>query len=440
MTTATATAVRFVRLRRAWFGGVVLLSALAAACSGSDAGVCGGIVAPVRVLTPAPAALTLNPGAEGQVTASLSGGCDSDDRTVRWASSNALIATVNASGRVQAVSSGTATLTATAFDNRASTTVAITVRARVATTIDATPALDTIAPFGTRTLAVSVRDQTGTAITTPGLAWRSLTSSIATVSPVGVVTGVTVGAASIEVATPRAGADSLRDTVRIVVVPACNIVRAVALGTSFTGSFDAATCQNLYGFRIANQHTITVTEPTYFSITLVPTASAILVPLHFGSIVSALPAAATPVTSLVAVRAGTFGFLAAASAPSTATYTISTARDPDARADCLLTTATTGVTFRSAITPTCQTRDVRLLPALSAGQVVRVTSTAASFPVVIELRNAGSGAVLARSQAAAAGAPATISYINVVPGPLVLIRISGSSGAANDYVTVAIAQ
>lgn len=416
------------------------MSVVVAACSGGDDGVCGGIVAPVRVLTPAAPALTLDPGAEGQVAATLSGGCANDDRTVTWTSSDAQVASVDAAGRVQAISSGTATVTGTAFDSRATTTIVITVRPRVATTIDATPVLDTLAPLATRTLAVSVLDQTRTPIVAPGLSWRSLAASVATVSAAGVVTGVAVGTAGIEVATPRAGADSLRDTVRIVVVPACNIVRPVPIGTTFAGSFSASTCQNLYGFRIANQHTITVTEPSYYAITLEPTASTILVPLHIGSAVSALPASTTPVTSLVAVRTGTFGFLAAAAAPSTATYTITTARDPDARVNCLLTSATTGVTFRSAITPACQTRDVRLLPGLTVGQVIRVTATAAAFPVTVELRNASSGALLVRSQAAAAGGSATIAYTNVLSsGPLVLLRITGNTGAANDYVTVAIA-
>ncbi|HYW50923.1 MAG TPA: Ig-like domain-containing protein [Gemmatimonadaceae bacterium] len=425
--------------RRAFAGASLLLTIALPACSGGGGNECDGIVAPTRVLTPSPAALTLDAGGEGQVTASLSGGCSDDDRTVRWTTSDAAIATVDAGGRVRAVSSGTATLTATAFDNQASTTVAVTVRARVATTIEATPALDTLSPLGTRTLSVTVRDQAGVAFTTPPITWRSLNPTLATVSPVGLVTAVAAGTASIEVATPRAGADSLRDTVRIIVVPACSIIRPVQLGSTVNASFDASTCQNLYGFRIANQYSVTVAEATYYSVRLVPTSSAALVPFNIGSVVSALPAADTAVTSHVAVRPGTYGFLVTAPAPGAATYSIVTARDPDPKVGCALTTSTFGVTFRTAILPTCATRDIRLLPGLTTGQTVRVTATAVAFPVTIELRNATSGALLQRVQATAANGTATINYVNGASGaPQVLVRVTGPTGA-NDFVTIVVA-
>jgi hypothetical protein len=259
----THTSMQSTRARHARRGltlaGALSLMLLAGACS-SSSDACDGIIGPVRVLTPAPVSLTLNVGTTGQVTASLSGGCPNDDRTVQWLSSDTLVATVDASGKVRGVSGGGATLTASAFGGQARTTIAVTVRPRVATTIDARPDVDTLSPLGTRALSVLIKDQDGLTLTNAPAIWRALTPSLASVTAAGVVSAVASGTATIEVATPRAGADSLRDTVRILIVPACSLVRPVAFGTTVSGSIDASTCQNLFGYRVANQYSLTASE------------------------------------------------------------------------------------------------------------------------------------------------------------------------------------
>lgn len=418
---------------------IALLTAtvIAVACSGgSDA--CDGIIGPVRVLTPAPVSLTLNVGTTGQVTASLSGGCPNDDRNVQWLSSDTLVATVDASGKVRGVSGGGAILTATAFAGQARTTIAVTVRPRIATTIDAKPDVDTLSPLGTRALTVSIKDQDGLALTSAPVVWRTLTPTLATVTAAGVVTAVASGTASIEVATPRAGADSLRDTVRILIVPACSLVRPVAFGTTVNGSIDASTCQNLFGYRVANQYSITASEQTYYAIRLVPTVALALVPLNISSGLYGLPAADTAVAALGVIRAGTFGFLVGSGATTPGTYTVTTSLNPDPRLTCATTDVTTGVSFQTALTPSCPARDIRILPALTVGQQVRITATAAGFPVAIELRNFSSAAVIQRAGATAAGGVATIAFTNT-QARFGALRVSGS-GTLNDLVTVTIAQ
>lgn len=422
---------------------MVLLGATAvaaASCSSSAKESCGGFVAPLRVLTPSPTALTLDIGAKSQVSASLSGGCSSDDPTVSWASSDARVATVSVTGAVTAVASGTTTIVATAFDSVTRASIPIIVRARVATTIDARPDVDTLSPLGTRILSVTVRDQNGAAIAGAPVVWRSLTPTLATVTSAGAVSAIAIGTASIEATTPRtSAADSLRDTVRILIVPACSLIRPVQLGATVSGTFDASTCQNLYGYRIANQYSISPPTQVYYALRVVPTVSTVLVPLNIGVQFFGLPAADTAVTALVVLRPGTFTFFVAAPAATPGSYTFSTTVDPDPKLSCVTTEATTGVAFRTAVTPTCTTRDIRILPPLTSGQQVRITGVAATYAATLELRNFATGALIQRAVATSAGGTATISLSNGSTTPLVFLRVIGGA-TVNDYVSITIAQ
>ncbi len=420
---------------------LVISLALAACSGGGDSNACGGIVEPLRVLTPSPATLAIDVGAQGQVSAGLSGGCADDDRTVRWTSGDALIATVDANGSVTGVAGGTVTLTATSFGNRASTTVIVTVRPKLATTIDAKPDVDTLSPLGARALSATVRDQNGALLPAAAVIWRSLTPALASVTTAGVVTAIGTGVATVEASTPTAlAADSLRDTVRVLIVNACSFVRPVQLGTTFTGRVDASTCQNTFGFRVLNQYSVTGTTQAFYSVRLVPTVPSTLVPLNISSGFYGIPTADTAVTGLVVVRAGTFGFLVAGPTTAPGTFTVTTTLNPDPRLTCVVTEATTGVNFQTALTPSCTTRDVRLLPALAAGQLLRITGTAAGFPVILELRNFSTNALLQRAVATSNGGIATINYTNPASFPFVVLKVISSNTNVNDLVTIGILQ
>ena len=409
-------------------------------CASTAKDSCGGFVAPLRVLTPTPATLSLDIGARSQVSASLSGGCSSDDPNVTWASSDAQVATVSASGAVSAVAAGNANIVATAFDGVTRATIPITVRARVATTIDARPDVDTLSPLGTRALTVTVRDQNSAILAGAPIVWRSLTPTLAGVTSTGTVTAIASGTASIEAATPRTTAtDSLRDTVRILIVPACNLIRPVQIGSTFSGSFDASTCQNLYGYRIANQYSVSALTQTYYSVRVAPTVTTALVPLNISSQLFGLPTTDTAATGLVVIRPGTVGFLIAAPATTPGTYTVTTALDPDPKVSCVPTDVTTGVSFRTGVTPTCTTRDIRILPALTSGQQVRITGVAASYATTLELRNFATGALIQRAVASTIGGTASISFNNGSQSQLVFLRVLGAA-SVNDYVTITIAQ
>lgn len=427
-----------VLLRRLILTGTTAV--IAASCSSGTKDSCGGFVAPQRVLTPTPTNLALDIGAQSQVSASLSGGCAGDDPSVTWTSTDAVVATVSATGAVKAVAAGTASIIATAFDGVTRATIPIVVRARVATTIDARPDVDTLSPLGTRTLTVTVRDQNSTVLTAAPIVWRSLTPSLASVTAAGVVSAIASGTASIEAATPRtSAADSLRDTVRILIVPACSLIRPVPLGGTVNGTFDASTCQNLYGYRIANQYSVSALTQAYYSVRVAPTVTTALIPLNIGSQLFGLPTTDTAATALVVIRPGTFGFLIAAPSTTPGSYAITTALDPDPKLSCVPTDVTTGVSFRTAVTPTCTTRDIRILPALTSGQQVRITGVATTYATALELRNFATGALLQRAVATTVGGTATISFNNGTATQLVILRVIGGA-TVNDYVTITIAQ
>lgn len=140
--------------------------------------------------------------------------------TVSLTSSNEKVATVNSFGRVTGVSAGTATITATCGSVTASTTVTVlaipdmssttgTVSSGTGTTsansgqvITVSPSYVVLKPGATRTL---------TAKATPASASQSFTyksgnSSVATVSPSGVITAVGTGSTSITVSNGKATA------------------------------------------------------------------------------------------------------------------------------------------------------------------------------------------------------------------------------------------
>ena len=412
-----------------------------AACFGSDddpINSCGGIVNPSRVLTATPTTLTLDIGVPGSITTLLAGGCPGDSQTVTWVSSDAAIATVTSSGAVTAVAPGTSTLTATAFDLQTKATVTVTVRPRIATTFRLLPAVDTLSPRGTRALTVTVTDQTGAAIQNPTVSYRSLTPSLASVSASGVVTAVANGVARIEGSVARtSAADSLRDTVTVSIVAPCTLVRAIAVGSSYSGRFDASTCTNFLNFPQVDQFSVTSSVQEYYEVRLTPTFTASVVPLSIGSGFFGVPPTSAPSFAYVVKRPGTFGLLVAAPAVTTGTYTLTTTRNPDPRASCAVTDVTLGVTFQTAIvTQVCPARLIRLLPQLQFSQVVRITARAVSFPARIELREFGSDVILATADAPTTGGTATINFTNPA-ARFAYVRLSGSP-SSNDLVTITI--
>ena len=149
-------------------------------------------------------------------------------KTFAWASSNAGVATVGASGLVTAVANGAATITATA--DGAADTAEITV-AQVLASVAVTPAAPSISALGaTVQLAASALDANGHAITGKTFTWASSDQGIATVSPSGLVTAVANGAASI-----TATAEGVDGTAALTVAQKAAVVVLSPPGASISG-------------------------------------------------------------------------------------------------------------------------------------------------------------------------------------------------------------
>lgn len=193
-----------------------------------------------------------------------------------------------------------------------------------------------------------------------------------------------------------------------------------------TGRFSGTTCRDLYGFPLVTQYLLTASRQSYYAIQFTASGPAALVPLNSGaSLLQPVVAMGTPV--YVVSRAGTFGFLMTAGAGSTASYSVSTMRDPDPRASCTPTYATTGVTFNTALTATCPSRNILIVTALAPSQPMRVSFTTPTRPVKLELVNAATGAVLREEKATPGKPSATLTFINGAQAIRVLLRVSGSN-------------
>jgi hypothetical protein len=179
--------MRFANARRF---AAVLLAALAAGCGDvtqSD---------PVAQVAVEPAAATLAPGGTVQLSARVTDGAGQPvaGRTVTWSTSAPAVAEVDATGRVTALATGQATITAASGGQRA--TVTVTVGAPVAS-LALAPGQLTLLPGASERLAATARDAGGAALAGRVVAWTSSNPAVAAVSATGVVTGVAPGTATV---------------------------------------------------------------------------------------------------------------------------------------------------------------------------------------------------------------------------------------------------
>ena len=111
-----------------------------------------------------------------------------------WSSSNPTVASVDATGRVSAISAGTATITGSSGGRSA--TVGVQVASPVAA-VEVTPSAATVSVGGTQALTAVTKDAAGAVLTGRTVTWSTSNAAVATVSSAGVVTAVTAGSATI---------------------------------------------------------------------------------------------------------------------------------------------------------------------------------------------------------------------------------------------------
>ena len=162
---------------------------------------------------PRPTTLTVTPataelsaiGATVQLTAEVrdQNGSVMGGVAVAWASSDAAVATVDASGLATATGNGTATITATAGSASGIAVVAV---AQVATAVIVTPPADTLVAFGyTVRLAAEAMDANGHPVAGAEFSWASSDTTVAVVDSAGLVTAADNGTTTI---TATAGSSS----------------------------------------------------------------------------------------------------------------------------------------------------------------------------------------------------------------------------------------
>ncbi|HWH03322.1 MAG TPA: Ig-like domain-containing protein [Gemmatimonadales bacterium] len=154
---------------------------------------------PVALVLVTPALDTVAPTKTYQLTATTkdAGGNILTGRVVTWGSSNTAVATVNGSGLVTAVGTGTATITATSETIPGTATAVVNVV--LAATVSIAPAGPSVVQGASVGLSATVRDRNGAILTGHPVTWSSLSGTIATVNPAtGSVTGVSPGTATIK--------------------------------------------------------------------------------------------------------------------------------------------------------------------------------------------------------------------------------------------------
>src|SRR6185437_763441 len=153
--------------------------------------------APVASITVAPPSATLSVEQTVALTATVkdANGNTLSGRAISWVSSNGAVATVSKTGVVTGVGVGTATVTATSEGK--SVGVPVTVQPGPAATVHVTPTIASMSVGQTLTITATAADAQGNAITGRPFTWHSSNSSVASVSPTGVVAAKKRGTATI---------------------------------------------------------------------------------------------------------------------------------------------------------------------------------------------------------------------------------------------------
>ncbi|MGQ0646354.1 MAG: beta strand repeat-containing protein [Gemmatimonadaceae bacterium] len=138
---------------------------------------------------------------------------------VGWQASNPAIATVTNGGMVKGIVPGSVTISAIIGGKVGS--IPATVGGQTATSVVIIPANPTLVAGGTAQLVGEVRDQNGQKIPGQSISWSSANPGVASVSPSGLLSGISAGSATI---TATAGALSATATAVINQIPVASVI------------------------------------------------------------------------------------------------------------------------------------------------------------------------------------------------------------------------
>ncbi len=158
---------------------------------------------------------------------------DAANQAVTWTSSNTSVATVDSSGNVKAVASGTAIITATTADGGYTATCNVTVTLGTSVIgVSLTKTSYTFTEAGdTLQLSATVLPSTAT---NKNVTWKSSNTSVATVSSSGLVTAVANGSATIVVTTADGGHTATCDITVEIESTGVSVIGVYLTKTSYT--------------------------------------------------------------------------------------------------------------------------------------------------------------------------------------------------------------
>ncbi|MEO8561885.1 MAG: Ig-like domain-containing protein [bacterium] len=183
-----------------------------------------------------------------------------------WTTSNASVATVDATGLVTGIGPGSAAIAATSEGKSAQSTFSIIQGAIASVTVAPNP-ITMVAGQSTQ-LAVSARDAGGSVVTGKPVVWSSSNTSLASVSPQGVVTAVGAGSTTIT-ATIEGVSGTTAVTVSNVPVakvdvspqgPTLSVASSTQLATTVTDANGAVVTNRVVGWVSSNATVATVSS------------------------------------------------------------------------------------------------------------------------------------------------------------------------------------
>ena len=195
---------------------------------------------PVATVSVSPATPTLTPGAVVQLTPTLrdASGATLTNRVVTWTTSNNALATVSGAGIVTAVAVG-GPVTITATSEGQSGTAAVSIVAPIVTSVAVSPATTSVSSGGTTPLTAIVRDQNNIILTGRVVTWTTSNAAIVTVSPIGLVTGISAGGP----VTITATSEGKSGTAAVTVTSSpCDASTAITIGQLLNGALATTDC------------------------------------------------------------------------------------------------------------------------------------------------------------------------------------------------------
>ena len=153
--------------------------------------------AKVATVTVTPASASLFPGATQAFTATArdANGTVLTGRAVSWSSTNPQAGAISPAGVLTAYAQGTITVTASV--EGVDGTATVTVRPVPVAAVSVSPAASTVYVGNTQQMTASARDASGAVLTGRGVVWSSSDTTVATISPTGLVTTLKLGRVTI---------------------------------------------------------------------------------------------------------------------------------------------------------------------------------------------------------------------------------------------------